>query len=99
MKPKLKEKFDIKDAMIEIQYKTPYYCLADEDSPPDYNYKPNNIKILCDKKEIYPNDSQIDYTKILDYYCDNGKVDSNGNSDGIYNILTVKLKCSVYTKL
>lgn len=96
-KEKLKDEFDIKECSIKIQYKTPYYACGNKDDRPDYNFEPINVEITYKKEKINANDSRIDYIKVLDHY-QGEKVETEGDSDGLYDILTVELECSVYTK-
>lgn len=96
-KEKLKKNFDIKKCSIKIQYKTPYYACGNSDDKPEYDSQPRNVEITYNKKIINANTSQINYIKILDHYRDE-KVETDGDSDGLFDILTVELECSVYTK-
>lgn len=96
-KEKIKDEYDIKECLIEIQYSTPYYACGNSDDKPAYKDNPTSITITHNGEIIKADDSQVNYTKILEYYCDYD-FETLGDSDGLYDTLTVSLKCLVYIK-
>lgn len=90
--------FRLESCILRLVYKTPYY--ANRDSYREFDEEPDRSDVY-DRlgKEIDVDWSNIPFDIILDYHRDDENlIEGDGDSDGLYEILTLELSCYLFIR-
>lgn len=95
----IREKYIIDTCYLKVSYKTNYFCIADKDDEHEFNPDPERISVYKKDKEIECDWTNINFDEILNYYSevDTKFISGDGDSDGIWNELNLKLRCWCFT--
>lgn len=90
----IREKYIIDTCILKLFYKTKYFSIAEEDDEHEFNPEPD-ITIMKKDKDINGNYDDINFDEILEFYTEQDRkfISSDGDSDGIWNELNLKLRC------